>query len=115
MTLRCPLFRQFIFALLVSGCTGLTVDDGMFFVTGQLSSPAGDCETYLLSESGTLVPNTQRAIREQRFSEEFIVAPKQEKYQVVVRCAGVVKIIAPIPYGTTIDPGKEVPIGNISL
>jgi hypothetical protein len=115
MTLRYSLIQRFSFVLLVSGCAGLAVGDGMFFVTGQLSAPAGDCETYLLSESGTLVPNTQRAIREQRFSEEFVVAPKQENYQVVVRCAGVVKKVVPASYGTKVSPGKEVPLGNISL
>ncbi|WP_150427883.1 hypothetical protein [Dechloromonas sp. CZR5] len=113
--LRYLLFLALTPAVLIGGCTGLVVGEGMFYVTGELSVPTKNCEIYLLSESGGRLPHAQRAIERQAFSEDFVVSPKPENYEVIVSCEGVIRKTAVVRYGTQVNPGKEVSLGKIAL
>lgn len=114
-----PNLRQMLgatfLAAFLAACSSLAIGDGMFFVTGEFSGEPKNCSIYLQSESGVIVRNSQRQITELKFSEDFVVAPRSEAYEVVVSCNQNIRKKLIVHYGITVKPGKGVHLGEIAL
>lgn len=103
------------FVPVVTACHYFMMGDGMFIVTGRLSQAADGCEVLLLSSSGALLPYSPRPIHGQEFRVDFVVAPYSAQYEVVVKCQGIVHKSATVRYGTEVQGGQTVSLGNIAL
>jgi hypothetical protein len=114
-----PHLRQILdaafLAVCLAACSGLAVGDGMFFVTGEFPGAPVNCLIYLQSESGVIVRHSQRQIAEQKFSEDFVVSPRPEAYEVVISCNQDIRKRLIVRYGTAVKPGKGVHLGEIAL
>jgi hypothetical protein len=93
---------------------GCIVGDGVFGVTGILSPTARSCEMLLLSEKGTEVPFTRKRVQGS-FRLDFVVNPYARVYDVALDCDGRIQKVRTVRYGTEVEPGQWVSLGEIAL
>ena len=81
--------RQIVVAVAVTSLLAACMGDGTVFVTGQLRSETGmalqNCRLQLLAPSGTQIYDTSE-IDPTGFSQDFVVAPREEEYPLAVSC-----------------------------
>jgi len=104
----------FAFCVILTACCFLPFSDGIFNVTGRLTSKPNLCSIYLLSEFGEVVPYTEIPITEQDFNVRFKVEPCADTYEVVVSCNEVIRKRRFIRYGHELKLGESIDIGDIT-
>jgi len=108
--------RQIAATVSMSFFLAACMGDGTVFVTGQLRSETGmalkDCRIQLLAPSGLKIYDTS-AIEPTGFSQDFVVAPSEEEYPLLVSCTG------HEPYRSSVRyiPGATEPkaLGTVTL
>ena len=104
--------RDIALALVVTGSLAACMGDGTLFVTGQLRSETGAalqaCKIQLQSQAFDTAE-----IDPMGFTQDFVVAPREAKYPLLVSCAGHESYLSSVSY----VPGNSntTNLGRITL
>ena len=100
--------------ILLSGCCMLGPCDGVFDVSGSVtSSVANPCLLSVRYEGSSWVISERKVIGS--FKESFVVQPSNDGHRIELTCGGELVLSKLIHYGKDVGIGEEVVLGEVAL
>ena len=104
-----------LFLITLSGCSIFIVGDGMFSVSGDISSESKeDCVIQIIVEGASAARNHYIRSVSGKFEVNFTVSPEGRKYIIEVACSGRVVRQKIVRYPDDMGVGGKVQLGKIS-